>query len=307
MMARNLDLTALRAFATVAETGGVTRAATLLNLTQSAVSMQLKRLEEGLGMSLLDRSERTIRPTSDGEQLLTYARKMLELNDEALGRLTSKEFEGELVLGVPHDIVYPVIPQVMRQFSIDYPRIRIKLVSSFTRSLLEQFNRGELDVLLTTEASPNPEGQVLELLPLIWVGAPMGSAWKQRPLPLGHETHCFFRSFTQEKLDQAGIPWKMAVDTDSTRPSEAAISADLAVMTLLEGSMPDYFEKIEHGGALPDLPSMYVNMYLSEARATLASRALATMIRDTYSACCGSTTTLPVDRREASNSKASVA
>src|SRR4028118_1391061 len=87
-MPRNLDLTALRSFVTVADSGGVTRAAGLLNLTQSAVSMQLKRLEESLGLGLLDRSGRGVSITPTGELLVSYARRLLQLNDEALGRLT---------------------------------------------------------------------------------------------------------------------------------------------------------------------------------------------------------------------------
>lgn len=104
-MPRNLDLTALRSFVAVADCGGVTRAAGALNLTQSAVSMQLKRLEESLDTKLLDRSSRQISLTAAGEQLVSYARRMLELNDEVYARLTATEFEGEIVLGVPHDIV----------------------------------------------------------------------------------------------------------------------------------------------------------------------------------------------------------
>ena len=93
---RNLDMTALRAFATVAEVGGVTRAAGVLNLTQSAVSMQLKRLEESLNITLLDRSARSIGLTPAGEQLLVYTRKMLRLKDESFSRLTATEYEGEV-------------------------------------------------------------------------------------------------------------------------------------------------------------------------------------------------------------------
>jgi len=98
---RNLDLTALRSFVTVIECGGVTRAASLLNLTQSAVSMQIKRLEEGLGRELFLRASRRLTPTAEGEMLLGYARKMLVLNDEALARLMDNAFVGELRLGVP--------------------------------------------------------------------------------------------------------------------------------------------------------------------------------------------------------------
>ena len=104
-MPRNLDLTALRSFVTVAECGGVTRAAGQRNLTQSAVSMQLKRLEEALDQPLLDRTGRGVTLTAQGEQLLSYGRRMMALNDEVWARMTHQAFEGEIVLGVPHDVV----------------------------------------------------------------------------------------------------------------------------------------------------------------------------------------------------------
>ena len=116
-MARNLDLTALRAFTVVADTGGVTRAASLLNLTQSAVSMQIKRLEDALARPFFFRSSRRLSLTPEGEQLLSYARQMLALNDEVLARLNDSAFEGELRLGVPHDIVYPAIPAILKKMA----------------------------------------------------------------------------------------------------------------------------------------------------------------------------------------------
>ena len=122
-MLRNLDLTALRSFTAVADAGGVTKAAAQLNLTQSAVSMQLKRLEESLGLPLLDRSARTIALTAQGEQLLGYARRLLALNDEAWGRLTHPAFEGAIDVGAPHDIIYPQVPRVLQRFVAEYPRV----------------------------------------------------------------------------------------------------------------------------------------------------------------------------------------
>ena len=108
---RNLDITTLRSFVAVADSGGVTRAAGFLHLTQSAVSMQLKRLEELLGLELLDRSGRTIALTASGEQLLAYARRMVALNDEVIGRLTDQAFEGEVLLGFgPVDAVLNLSP-----------------------------------------------------------------------------------------------------------------------------------------------------------------------------------------------------
>ncbi|MBL4812317.1 MAG: LysR family transcriptional regulator, partial [Rhodobacteraceae bacterium] len=169
-MPRNLDLTALRSFAAVAETGGVTRAAGFLNLTQSAVSMQLKRLEESLGLRLFERSGRGVALTGAGEQLLSYARRMLVLNDEIFAKLTAQEFEGEIVLGVPHDIVYPAVPLVLQRFAAEYPRVKITLLSSFTLRLKQMFARGEADVIVTTEDGVGTGGLTLARRSLIWIG-----------------------------------------------------------------------------------------------------------------------------------------
>lgn len=281
-MVRNLDMTSLRSFVAIADAGGVTRAAGFLNLTQSAVSMQIKRLEDMLAVQLLDRSGRQVGLTAAGEQLLGYARRMLALNDEAFGRLTQDVHEGEVVLGVPHDIVYPAIPQVLQRFAKEYPRMRVTLLSSFTRVLKAQFARGECDVILTTEADLEPGGETIAELPLVWVGAPGGSAWKSRPLRLAYEHNCIFRQGVQAALDRAGIPWVMAVESDSTRTVEASVSADLAVHTVLAGSEPPYVERVAHGGALPELSRMKVNLYHAEPAHSPTVPALAEMLRRAY-------------------------
>lgn len=281
-MSRNLDLTTLRSFVAVAESGGITRAAGFLNLTQSAVSMQVKRLEEVLDLKLLDRTARKVALTASGEQLLGYARRMIDLNDEVFGRLTSKQFEGEIILGVPHDIVYPAIPLALQRFASEYPRVKVQLISSYTRSLKAQFARGEVDVMLTTEDTVEPGGQNLAQAPLIWVGAPGGNAWRGRPLRLAYEHKCLFRSIVQNALDENGIPWEMAVESDSTRTIEASVSADLAVHTVLEGSQPPYLERIDHGGALPELPTSSINLYCSDVQRSPAVTYLADVIKQAY-------------------------
>jgi len=278
-MPRNLDLTALRSFLTVAETGGVTRAAGQLNLTQSAVSMQLKRLEESLGAQLLDRSGRGVTLTSEGEQLAAYARRILILNDEVWDRLTGADFEGEITLGVPHDIVYPHIPAVLRAFDREYPRVKVHLLSSYTKKLKTMFDRGEIDLILTTEKEVGPGGEVLEKAQIVWVGAMGGAAWRNRPLRLAFEGGCLFRAPTIDALERAGVPWEMAVESDSTRTIEASVSADLAVHVALENSVPPNAEPIRHGGALPELPSMLVCMYAAHGPKAPLIEALADCVR----------------------------
>ena len=282
-MRRNLDLTALRSFIAVADAGSVTRAAGFVNLTQSAVSMQVKRLEEALGIELLDRSARSISLTGEGEQLLGYARRMLELNDEVVARLTDEVFEGEITLGVPHDIVYPAIPEVLHAFAAAYPRVKVRLESSFTTWLREQFSKGHLDIILTTEDGMGDAGERLNTLPLVWMGAPGGQAWRQRPLRLAFEKRCIFRKHTQSILDEAGIPWEMAVDSEQTSTIEATVAADLAVSVALQGSAVSRLETIQHGGALPALPGKDINLYANDAvRAGQASGELVRLLRRAY-------------------------
>lgn len=261
-MPRNLDLTALRSFVAVSDAGGVTRAASMLNLTQSAVSMQIKRLEEALDLTLLDRAGRGVKLTAAGEQVLSYARRMLNLNDEIYARLTHQAFEGEIRLGVPADIVYPHIPRLLQRFHAEYPRMKVQLISSLTQVLRGQFAAGEVDIMLTTEDGCDPGGETLSVLPMRWYGAPGGAAWRGKPVRLAFEHACIFRISAQQALDAADIPWEIAVESGSFRTIEASVSADLAITALLEGTAPQYLQALAPGD-LPDLPSKQINMYIS--------------------------------------------
>lgn len=280
---RNLDVTALRSFVAIAETGGVTRAAGVLNLTQSAVSMQIKRLEESLDLKLLERSGRQVVLSPSGEQLLTYARKMVSLNDDVVGKLTDKGFEGEVSLGVPHDIVYPVVSKVLQQFRTQFPRVHVNLNASFTRQLQEGLSRGEFDIILTTEEGTMPGGETLSQARLSWTGAENGTVWRQRPLKLGFSRHCMFRPLVQKVLDREGIDWEMATETDSDRTIEATIGADLAICVVIEGTEPPHMVPIQHGGVLPEMPISLINMYGAEQAQSPVVGALAELLRQGYS------------------------
>lgn len=280
-MARNLDITSLRSFVAVADSGGVTKAAGYLHLTQSAVSMQLKRLEEALEVSLLDRSNRSVSLTAQGEQLLSYARRMLALNDEVYTRLTAKDYEGEIVLGVPHDIIYPYVPPILRAFAADFPRVKMRLVSAPTRRLRQMFGRGECDAILTTEAQPGDGGEALVTLPLIWIGSSGGTAWKQRPLPVAFCTNCIFRSGVLKRLDEEGLDWEMVVESDLDNAVDAVVSADLAVSAVIKGFYPRQTSPIAHDGALPDPGQTRIVLYL-QADDNPILAALRDLIRTAY-------------------------
>lgn len=280
-MARNLDLTALRSFVTVADAGGVTKAAGVLNLTQSAVSMQLKRLEESLDLSLLDRSARQISVTAEGEQLLSYARRMLSLNDEALQRMTADDYEGEITLGVPYDIIDPYIPHVLRRFAADFPRMKIHLVSEPTKNLRAMFGRGECDAIITTEAEPGPGGVSLVTLPLVWVGAVGGTVWKQRPLPVAFCSNCIFRSGVLKRMDDENFEWEMVVESQTDMAIQAVVSADLAVHAVIKGVYARQTAPVPSEANLPDPGKSQIVLYMQSKKDPVQA-ALHDMIRESY-------------------------
>lgn len=281
-MPRNLDLASLRSFVTVADVGGVTRAAGYLNLTQSAVSMQIKRLEESLGMQLFLRAARKLALSPEGEQLLSYGRRMLALNDEALSQLSSSCCQGEIRLGVPHDVVYPVIPGILRRMAQAFPRVRINLVSSFTILMKQEFARGGFDAMLTTEETPDPGAEVLSTRQLVWVGAPEGNAWQRRPLRLGFKDTCIFRGRAQAALDAADIPWEMATGGESEQAVEATVAADLAVSVRLVGSIPEGMTPIGAETQLPPVGEMKLALYRASRRSDEAMDLLVNELRCAY-------------------------
>lgn len=180
---RNLDLTSLRSFVAVVESGGVTRAAKAVNKSQSAVSMQLKRLEDLLGVALHERRGRQNVLTEAGDQLLVDAKRMVALNDEVFARMTDHAFEGKIALGVPSDIIYPIVPMVLKIFAAEFSGVQVQLISSYTSTLKDKFKKGEIDIILTTEAELDAGGETLKQTSLRWVGAHNGKAWCAEPLP----------------------------------------------------------------------------------------------------------------------------
>jgi len=258
---RNLDLGTLRSFVTIAESGSMTRAASRLFMTQSAISMQIKRLENSLGLSVFECSAQGVSPTTEGEQLLSFASQMLALNDEAMGRLTSADYEGQIRLGAPGDVIYPHIPGILKEFNRDYPRVQIRFSSSPTVTLRSEFEQGLHDVVLTTEKTPGQGGRVISTQSLVWVGAKDGSAWKKRPLPLGFAKHCAFRSGVTKTLDEAGLKWIDIVASLDAVASEAMTSADLCVYAGLESDKSSSRDAIDHGGQLPELPEYSIVLY----------------------------------------------
>jgi len=260
----------------------MTRAATRLHLTQSAISMQIKRVEESLDLTLFERTKKGMETTSAGEQLLHYAKQMVDINDEAWSRLTSSEYEGKLTLGVPSDIIYPQVPKVLRAFNQAFPRVHITLNSSMSHALLHQFDQGALDVVLATLRAPGNEGEVISTQRLLWTGAIEGSAWNRRPLPIGFTQGCAFRNDILDALSTHGIDWFNVVTGEDEIAGTATMSADLCVGVELESSEFHQREFIDHGGELPQLPDYSIVMYQAESNPGSPASVLGDLLREAY-------------------------
>ena len=279
---QNLDLSTLRSFVTIAESGSMTRAASRLFMTQSAISMQIKRLENSLGLTVFDRSAQGMTTTTEGEQLLHFANQMLAINDEAMGRLTSPDYEGQIRLGVPCDIIYPDIPGILKEFSRDYPRVQIRFSSGGTYRLLNQFKQGQLDIVLTTEAQPGQDGKIISTRPLLWTGANDGNAWKKSPLPLGISKNCAFRPTAIKALDDAGIDWVDIVASEDMTAAEAMTSADLCVSAELDCAAGSGRAAINHAGQLPILPKVSIVLYCADTSSNHLGRSLQEYLERAY-------------------------
>lgn len=278
---RHLDLAALRSLVAISETRSVTQAAAMTFLTQSAVSMQVKRLEQQTGTKLLERVGRGVSLTDDGEKLASYARQMLAMNDEALARLVPREGTVELTLGVPFDIVNPHIPIVLRETRGRHPRIKIKLVSSLTCFLKERFAEGTVDIVITTEARADPRAEELVRADLHWWGACGGDAHRRSPLPVAICNNCAMKPEVIRVLGNAGIPWEFVSDTDTEAAVHAMVAADLAVTPVIGSRSIPNCRKLGPG-SLPELPRFRINMYVENARNPLVAQNVAKIVREVY-------------------------
>ena len=166
-----LDLDQLQTFIAIADTGSFTRAAEEVHRTQSAVSMQMRRLEERIGKPLFERDGRTNRLTEEGDRLLTYARRMLYLNRETLAAFDDRRLEGTIRIGTPDDYADRFLPEIMARFARSNPRVELTVVCEPTPGLAEHIKRGNLDLALVTHNDARGQSEVVRREPLLWVGS----------------------------------------------------------------------------------------------------------------------------------------
>jgi DNA-binding transcriptional LysR family regulator len=287
-MSRDIDITLLRAFVAVVDTASVTGAARLLNRTQAAVSQQIKRLEELFGTELFAREHKRLALAPAGERLLGSARRLVALNDETFGTMTTPAFDGEVRFGVPMDIVATYIPPILRRFHQAWPQVRVSLVCANSKELLEQLDGGEIDLTLTTDRHADAGAETLRRDRLVWVGAPGSEAHRRDPLPLSIGSRsCRFRPVALEALRKAGRDWRFVLEVWNQEAVNATVVAGLAVTAALRDSVPEGLIVLGPDCGLPELSEFAIALYLPPIGASEIAVELARHIRQEFKARFG--------------------
>ena len=227
-----LDTDVLRTFVTIAESGSFTRAAREVFRTPSALSMQIKRLEQTLGQPLFVREARQVRLTPEGEVLLGYGRRLLKLNEEAVTQFLAPSLEGRVSFGTTDDVGSRILPGVLAQFARSHPAVQVDVVVGSSATMLQRLEAGELDLVLVTAGNDGQEasGESIHSEPLGWAGREGGIASQRAPLPVALANHgCAWRRAALEALDRGGISYRIAYTCEHCSGQEAAMLADLAV------------------------------------------------------------------------------
>jgi DNA-binding transcriptional LysR family regulator len=274
MNAPNLDPDLLRAFVAVADQRSFTRAAVMLNRTQSAVSMQIKRLEDRLGAELFNRTRANVDLSAAGEGLLGYARRILTLNEEAVGRLAERKVEGVVRLGVMDDYGTCVVPPLLAGFVAGYPRIHVEMETGLTSAMLGRL--GECyDIVIAMHPESRGDGKLLRREQAVWATGASHAVERQEPLPLAlYPQGCLFRKWAIDALDAARRPWRMAFVSHSLAAVEAVAAQGLAVTVVKAGTFPPKLRLLTDQEGMPGLPAADICLHratnLSPAGALLA-------------------------------------
>lgn len=272
-MILDLDLSCLRAFLSVVDEGGFTRAALALGRTQSAVSMQMRRLEDMLGQRLIaDRKRATLTPA--GERLIDHARRVLALNDEMLARARGTDIAGRVRLGTPDDYAASFLPAILRRLAVTHPQVEVDVRCEISVDLIEAVDHGRLDIALVTRLPGLEGGVTVRRERLHWVTTSERVA-AQRPVPLAlFPVGCVFRDTASEALIDAGLSWRVAYQSPSLAGVLAAVSEGLALAVLAETSVPSGFVTLGPAHGLPRLPDIEIAVYGPRREMTPAAEAV---------------------------------
>ncbi|MFI8746925.1 LysR substrate-binding domain-containing protein [Pseudomonas sp. NPDC077186] len=270
----SIDSELLRTFVAIVDQGGFTRAAEAVNRTQSAVSMQMKRLEEDvMQRPLFQRDGRQVSLTAEGQLLLGYARRILKLHGELLTTLREPHMVGTVRIGTPDDYVMRFMPGILSRFAQAYPMVQVELHCEPSFQLLQ---RQDLDLTIVTREPGKEIGQLLRQERIVWAEAQGFSPHEQEPLPLAmFNSQCFCRSWACNALDAMEREYRIAYTSPSLSAIMAVVSAGLAITAQLQSLITADMRIIGEAEGLPAMPSASIVLLRNEASQSPVTECLA--------------------------------
>jgi DNA-binding transcriptional LysR family regulator len=269
-MAAMLDLDQLKTFVAIVETGSFTKAADAVFKTQSAVSMQMRRLEDRIGKPIFARDGRASKLTEDGERLLGYARRMVRLSDETIAAFDETELTGAVRLGTPDDYADRFLPDILARFARSNPRVEVSVVCEPSLTLQELARSGEVDLAIVTNCG---EGnvEVVRQEPLLWVASNHHDAAEREVLPLAlAKPPCIWRTAAFEALSNSGRKYRVLYTSGNSAAVAAAVLAGLAVSVLAESALRPGMRVLSEAEGFPRLPACEIGIIRSWSRPTSA-------------------------------------
>ena len=276
-----LVLALLQTLVAVDQTGTLAKAADKVGRTQSAVSLQMQRLEQALALELFDRRGRALALTDAGEAMLGYARRLLELNREAITAVRGHRVAGQVRLGMSVDFEHTWLPRAMARFASSHPKIVVELRVDRNSALEQAVARRDIDIALVFGSMLPADASRIGTVPMAWIAA-RDFAWTApASLPLlVLEQPCMFRTAALQALDNVGTPWRVAVTSPSLGGLWATALAGMGVTVRSAVVLPDSLCDVGARLGLPALPRVGVRILESDTRATAPRTTLRRVLRE---------------------------
>jgi DNA-binding transcriptional LysR family regulator len=278
-MIRNIDIDLMRCLVTIAEKGSFTRAAAALFRSQSTISSQVRRLEELVGHTLLQRSPHEVALTRAGEDFLGYARRIVALHDEALDVADAQSVSGPVRLAVMDDYATIVLPETLARFVRSHPDVELEVTTGFTRDLLTRLGE-EFDLVLTTQKQGDGRGEVLRSERTLWACSDRHELSLEEPLKLALlSAPNMYREWGLAALNAAGLSWRILFSSSSIGAVEAMAASGAAVTIVKAGTARPGLRLLDATDGLPALPASEIALHMAPGRASPAMRALRDFLR----------------------------
>ncbi|MDA9570076.1 LysR family transcriptional regulator [Porticoccaceae bacterium] len=259
---KNLPMNLLRAFVTIVEFNSFTKAGDLLGRSQPAISLQMNRLEDMLGETLLMRDGKNLSLTIAGETIFEYAKQILSLNDLAVSECTKSTVMGKVRLGIPSEFATILLPKIVGRFAKAYPNITLEVNCELSKTLLSRSGKAAHDVILALQNNPLEESDnLVKTDNLVWVSGPEYNPNKPPPVPLIVAPEgCIYRQRAVRTLNKIKQPWQIVYNIPDLTGIQYAIQEGLGVTVLAKSTVPESLKIIANSQRYPDLGSVGISL-----------------------------------------------